>query len=224
MFVLCMSNVVVAEENVADVDASETTTHLQTSDALMPPYSAVTVRIYGSATLTINNEMVHNGETFHIFDDKKCIVSMQPEYGFSLVSLEFEGEPLVPISSTTYEGNIQKDGTLIAVLSRWNANIPITFSIAEPYRVYVYGKEVQDQETMYCYPKEEMQLFIDTPPNTDIAVSLNGKTFTEVDERTYTISVMDPGMLRIEEYVPVKREELSLKRRFARQTPAPISS
>ena len=219
-----MTSMAGAEEEITDMNAIQAFTQLQTFDALMPPYSAVTIRIYGNATLTVNNEVMHDGESLHIFEDEEFIVSMQPEYGFYLVSLEFEGESLMPISSTTYKGDIQKDGTLIALLTRRNAEIPVTFSIAESYHVYVYGKEVQDQETMYCYPKEEIQLFIDTPSNTDIAVSLNGKIFTQVDERTYTISVMDPGILRIEEYIPVEREELSLKKRFVRRTPARILS
>jgi hypothetical protein len=210
-----MTGAVIAEENRADVDI------IQTSDALMPPYSAVTIRVYGNATLTINNEVVHDGDRLHIFEET-CTVSMQPEYGFHLVSLEFEGDPLVPTSSTTYEGDIRKDGTLIALLTRWNAEIPITLSIAEPYHVYVYGKEVKDQETMYCYPKEEIQLLIDTPPSTDITVSLNGKTFTQADEHAYMIPVMEPGILRIEEYIPVEKEEPLLKQRFVRKTPARI--
>jgi hypothetical protein len=219
-----MTCVAVAEEDMTDMDTIQALTQLQTFDTLMPPYSAVTIRIYGNATLMVNNEVVHDGESLHIFEDEEFIVSMQPEYGFYLVLLEFEGESLLPISSTAYKGDIQKDGTLIALLTRWNADIPVTFSIAEPYHVYVYGREVQDQETMYCYPKEEIQLFIDTPANTDIAVSLNGKTFAQIDERTYTISVMDPGILRIEEYIPVEREELSMKKRFVRRTPACVLS
>ena len=190
----------------------------------MPPYSAVTVRIYGNGSLTVNNEVMHDGDTLLIFEDEICIVSIQPEYGFHLASLEFEGEPFVPISSTTYQGDIKKDGTLIALLTRWNAEIPVTLSIAEPYRVYVYGKEVQDQETVYCYPDEKIQISIDALPNTGIEVSLNGETLTQVDERTYTISVMEPGTLRIEEYVPAEKKELFLKQRFVRRLPAHIFS
>jgi len=213
-----MTSVVVAEENMTDVDAA------QTSDTLMPPYSAVTVRIYGSGTLTVNNEVVHDGDSLHIFEDEKCIVSVQPEYGFHLSSLEFEGEPFVPISSTTYQGDIQRDGTLTALLTRLNTDIPVTFSIAEPYHAYVYGKEVLDQEIMYCYQNEKIQLFIGAPPNIDIAVSLNGKILTQGDERTYMIPVMEPSILRIEEHIPVEWGDFLLKQRFVRKVPAYLFS
>ena len=225
IFVLCMTGFVAAEEHDGAIQTlNPTSSEAQIFDALMPPYSAVMVRIYGNATLTVNDKVVHDRDTLHIIEDEAFIVEIQPEYGFHLVSLEFEGDPLVPVRSTAYEGEIQRDGTLIAVLTRWNADIPVTFSIAGAYNVSVYGKEVQDQEVIHCYPHEEMELMIRAPPDTRIAGDLHGRRLNQIDDDTYTISVTEPGTLQIEEYIPVIEEESPVKNRFVRPTPVIIPS
>ena len=225
IFVLCMTGFVAAEEHDEAIQTlNQTSSEDQIFDALMPPYSAVMVRIYGNATLTVNDKVVQDRDTLHIIEDEAFLVEIQPEYGFHLVSLEFEGDPLVPVRSTAYEGDIQRDGTLIAVLTRWNADIPVTFSIAGAYNVSVYGKEVQDQEVIHCYPHEEMELMIRAPPDTRIAGDLHGRRLNQVDDDTYTISVTEPGTLQIEEYIPVIEEESPVKNRFVRPTPVIIPS
>jgi len=201
-----------------DKTAIPTSYQIEMVDVPMSPYCAVTTRVHGDATLTINGETVHDRDHLQIFDDEEFVVSVQPEYGFHLVSLEFEGEALIPISSTAYKGDIRKDGTLRAVLTRWNADIPVTFFIASPYQVMVYGTEVQNQQTIYCYPNEVLELVIDAPPSTAITGMINERKLTEIDVHTYTISVTEPGTLHIREYTPADDEKPPFQR-FVRPNP-----
>jgi hypothetical protein len=201
--------VVIAEGSTA---ALSTFNQIEAFDLPVSPYCAVTTRIHGNAALTINGKTVHDRDYLQVFEEEEFIVSVQPEYGFHLISLEFEGEALVPISSTAYKGDIQKDGTLRAVLTRWNANIPVTFSIMSPYQVKVYGAEIQDQQTIYCYPNEVLELVIDTPPNSPINGNINGRRLTQIDAHTYTVSVAEPGTLHIGEYNPAEEEKSPFKR------------
>jgi hypothetical protein len=210
-----ISPVVAAESNTAAISTSN---QIGLSDTLMSPYCAVTTRIHGNATLTINDKTMHDKDYLQIFEDEEVTISVHPEYGFHLISLEFEGEALVSTSSTTYKGDIHKDGTLRAVLSRWNTDIPVTFSIMFPYQVKVYGTDIQDQQTIYCYPNEVLELVIDTPPDILISGNINGKRLTQIDAHTYTISVTEPGTLHIGEYNPVEEKETPLPR-FVRPNP-----
>ena len=214
LFVLCMTCLVaVAEDNTTPISSN-----LIELDLPMSPYCAVTTRIYGDATLTINGKKLHDRDHLQIFEDEEVTVSVHPEYGFHLISLEFEGEALIPISSTTYKGDIHKDGTLRAVLTRWNNDIPVTFSITSPYQVKVYGTEVQDQQTIYCYPHEILELVIDTPPNTAISGNISGKKLKQIDAQTYTVPVTEAGTLYIKEYDPAEEEEQPLPK-FLRPRP-----
>ena len=210
IFVLCMTYpVVAANDNTA---ALSTSNQIEEFDIPMSPYCAVTARIHGNATFTINGKTVHDKDYLQIFEDEEFIISVHPEYGFHLLSLEFEGEALTPINSMTYKGEIRRDGTLRAVLSRWNANIPITLSIMSPYLVKVYGNEIQDQQTIYCYPNEVLELVIDTPPTILVSGNINGRRLTQVDANTYTVSVTEPGTLHIGEYNPAEEEKPPFQR------------
>ena len=215
IFVLCMACPVAATK---DNTAISTFNPIEIPDVLMSPYCAVTARIHGDATLLINGKTVHDRDYLQIFEDEEFVVSVQPEYGFHLVSLEFEGEALMPISSTAYKGDINKDGTLRAVLTRWNADIPVTFLITSPYQVEVYGTEIQNQQTIYCYPNEVLELVIDAPPNSLITGIINGEKLTQTGAHTYTMSVTEPGTLHIRDYIPGDEEEPSIER-FVRPNP-----
>ena len=204
---------------VADTQPTDTQL-IQDSDNVLAPYYVATVRIFGDGIIEAGGKDVYDKEIIYIPESSSPFhVRVKPEYGFHLVSMEFNGEPFASVNSTTHTGNITQDGTLTVVLSRWNSNIPVTFSIEEPFAASVYSKLIEDQQVILCYPHENLEIMVHNSSDTRVVGNFNGVPLNEIEKNVFSVEVNEPGLISIHEYVFTEEPEPKTISRFVRPAP-----